>query len=528
MSYLVLARKYRPTTFDEVVGQETAATTLKNAINSGHVAHAYLFSGPRGVGKTSMARIMAKALNCEKGPTPEPCNKCSICKSIDTGDDVDVIEIDGASNRGIDEIRSLRNNARYAPARSRNKIYIIDEVHMLTKDAFNALLKTLEEPPDRVKFIFATTEPHKLLDTIKSRCQRFDFRRIPSPRIAEHLARICKKEKIKVGDGVLDAVARAAHGGMRDAQSLLDQLASSTTETVSVEDFERLVGGVSRQTVVELLGAVAAHDAKKAVELVSDAFSKGVANDELVEQLIEGFRELLLARVAGADSPLIDRGEADRAAIGELAQKFTTDSLMYLVQMFAEAKRKARESSQSRVVLELAVVKAADAHQLRPLDEILSRLRLLQLGSVAGRSPVRTQGPSAEPAPSPASSPKRTGDLWTDAVAVIEQQNPGLAAFVSSGTCQPGPEDGTHVVELGPVPLEHAERNKGLIEHAVSQVVGTPCSVQLRSITVDPQPAAKARRTRRAQPKGEHVKKLIDVFDARVVASSDGSPNAEK
>ncbi len=537
MAYLVLARKYRPTTFDEVIGQESASATLKNAIASGRVAHAYLFTGPRGVGKTSMARILAKALNCEKGPTPSPCNKCKTCKSIDTGEDVDVIEIDGASNRGIDEIRTLRENVRYAPARSTHKIYVIDEVHMLTKDAFNALLKTLEEPPPHVKFIFATTEPHKLLDTIRSRCQRFDFRRIPVTLISKHLASLCKKEKIKVADGVLDAIARCSHGGMRDAESLLDQLAALSGDEVKVENIEELTGAVSQKTLFEIVRAIAEHNARVAVETVDAALAKGAAYDELIQQLIEGFRELLLARVAGADSPLIDRGDSERKVIEELAPKFTTDALMFLVQMFAETKQKARISSQSRIVLELALIKAADVHDLRPLDEILARLRALELSGNRGGSgrpaaaPEKQSRPASRPAPETQTSgpaPTPTGDLWADATALIERKNHGLAVFMSAGAFKTAGEPATagqarYIVELDPLAVGQLEKNKGLIEKALSKVSGRECLVELRSASVgsrarQPEPSAH-------DPKGKHVKNAMDVFNARVVATN-GAPDA--
>ena len=535
MSYLVLARKYRPTTFDEVIGQESASATLKNAIASGRVAHAYLFTGPRGVGKTSMARILAKALNCEKGPTPSPCNKCKICKSIDTGEDVDVIEIDGASNRGIDAIRALRENVRYAPARSAHKIYVIDEVHMLTPDAFNALLKTLEEPPPHVKFIFATTEPHKLLDTIRSRCQRFDFRRIPVTLISKHLATLCKKEKINVADGVLDAVARCSHGGMRDAESLLDQLAALSGDEVTVENIEELTGAVSQKTLFDIVRAVAEHDARMAVETVDAALAKGAAYDELIQQLIEGFRELLLARVAGADSPLIDRGDSERKVIEELAPKFTTDALMFLVQMFAQTKQKARISSQSRIVLELALIKAADVHDLRPLDEILARLRALELGGSRGgkvqaASSEKQSKPASRPEPQTQASaaPAPTGDLWADATAVIEQENHGLAVFMSAGAFQAadapvGAGRAKYIVELDPIAAGQLEKNKELIEKALSKVSGRECLVELRAASAET--TARQPKTSAHDPKGKHVKNAMDVFNARVVATN-SAPDA--
>ncbi len=530
MSYQVLARKYRPRTFDEVIGQESAAETLRNAIRSDRVAHAYLFSGPRGVGKTSMARILAKALNCETGPTPTPCNECPICRSIDTGDDVDVVEIDGASNNSVDQVRQLRENARYAPARAAFKIYIIDEVHMLSTAAFNALLKTLEEPPKHVKFIFATTEPHKLLDTIKSRCQRFDFRRIPSSRIADHLKMLCEKEGINAEDEALVAVARAAHGGMRDAESLLDQLASLAADTITADDLARLVGGVPPQTVLEFLEAIAGQDAKRAIEMIDETLAKGAADDELIQQLVDGFRDLLLAKVAGPDTELIDRGPEFRKQLAQLADGFSTDALMYLVQMFAETKKKARQSSQSRVVLELAVIKAARIHQLRPLDELVGQVKKMGSGGAGGnrrkagttaQRTTRSAGPSPTPTVAespPGQSASADGDVWTRALSELEQLNEPLAIMIQKGSCTleqsaVGAGQARFIIELDSFGVQQAEQNRQLLEQALSKAHGGPCSVELRAGATSSGPPPK----KEAEPKGEHIKKTIAMFNGRVV-----------
>jgi DNA polymerase III subunit gamma/tau len=284
--YTVLARRSRPQTFADLVGQEPVARALGNAIKAGRVAHAYLFTGARGVGKTSTARILARALNCAKGPTPEPCGECEICQSIASGDDVDVLEIDGASNRKIDEIRDIRSNVQYRPSRARYKIYIIDEVHMLTREAFNALLKTLEEPPAHVKFIFATTEVEKVPITILSRCQRFDFAGISLPRIVERLEQIVEKEGLRADKEALELVARRAGGSMRDAQSLLDQLLAFGGDRLTSDQVCHLLGTAGDERILGLADAVLARDAKKALELLDEACLGGLQLGELVDQLM--------------------------------------------------------------------------------------------------------------------------------------------------------------------------------------------------------------------------------------------------
>src|SRR5918992_6061004 len=280
MSYLVIARKWRPQRFEDIAGQEHIARTLQNAIPTRRIAHAYLFTGVRGVGKTTAARILAKALNCDEGPTASPCNQCSQCDEIAQGNSIDVLEIDGASNRGIDEIRQIIENVRYQPAKSRFKIYIIDEVHQVTKDAFNALLKTLEEPPPSVKFILATTEPHRLPETILSRCQRFDFRRISLKEIVQRLGDISVREGLKISQGALIAVAREADGSMRDAQSLLEQVLSCVgTEQQQTEleetQLQEILGLAERRMLFDISQSIIAGDGKRCLELLAQAAEQG-------------------------------------------------------------------------------------------------------------------------------------------------------------------------------------------------------------------------------------------------------------
>ena len=372
--YLVFARKYRPERFEEVVGQAHIARTLQSAVRNDRVAHAYLFCGSRGIGKTTMARILAKALNCAAGPTPEPCCKCESCRRISSGDDLDVMEIDGASNRGIDEIRELRQNVKYAPAHGRFKIYYIDEVHMLTTPAFNALLKTLEEPPPHVKFIFSTTDPQQVPDTVKSRCQRFDFRRISDAEIIGHLESICGKEELKPEKGALQAIARSARGGLRDALSVLDQVAAFSRNEVRLEDVLTVLGAVNTRVLTDIVDAVAAHDTARALALMHEALFSGVDLLDFSDQISEYVRDLLVAAHCGAEDPLLAGSAADPETLKRQSALFTTDQLLYTLGLLREAKLRARRDTCGRLALEMAVIKLSRLDDLVPIGQALRRL----------------------------------------------------------------------------------------------------------------------------------------------------------
>jgi DNA polymerase-3 subunit gamma/tau len=377
-SYLVLARKYRSSTFDEVVGQEAISQTLVNAIKTGRIHHAYLFTGTRGVGKTTMARILAKALNClsAEGPTPEPCNECDACVSIARGDDMDVIEIDGASNRGIEEIRELRANAIFRPARCRYKVYYIDEVHMLTREAFNALLKTLEEPPGHVKFVFSTTEVEKVPATIVSRCQRFDFRDIPTRLIAEHLKKLCEAEKVEADDDALFRIARAAAGSMRDGLSLLDQLLAGGAR-VSDADVIRILGTPPDERMLAIVGAIADGSAAGALGELNGVLASGVSLASAAAALGEAFRNMMIASSCGGDSELIELPETQRKAVVELAGRFSTPALVQAVGICQTVGRSLRGSSVARGLVEAAVVRLAEAEKFIDPASLVERLEAL-------------------------------------------------------------------------------------------------------------------------------------------------------
>jgi DNA polymerase III subunit gamma/tau len=405
VSYLVLARKYRPETFEKVVGQEPIARTLQNALKSGRLAHAYLFTGPRGVGKTSMARILAKALQCEKGPTPTPCLTCSRCKAVAAGHDLDVIEIDGASNRGIENIRDLRESVRYAATGGKYKVYIVDEVHQITQDAFNAFLKTLEEPPPHVVFVFATTEPRKVPETIRSRCQEFEFRRITDAAIAGHLRDVCAGEKFELESGLDVAIARRARGGLRDALSLLDQLAASGGGAIRHASFQELTGFLAPDRVRELFDALLARDAAAALSWVEAALDRGAAAADLIDQWLDHLRALLHRRSGSARPPELP-GVAG-AALAKQAALLDEAQLLGAMQVLIEARRALRDLEDERLVLEMAVVELARIAELQSLRDALAQVGDgVRAAPRPAAVPIRGTGAAAAAIPAPAIAPR--------------------------------------------------------------------------------------------------------------------------
>ncbi len=376
MSYRVLARTYRSNTFDEVVGQDAISTTLKNAITSGRVHHGYLFTGTRGVGKTSMARILAKALNCLSfdSPVPTPCCKCDLCTAVAAGEDVDVLEIDAASNTGVDNIRELRSNASLRPARARFKIYIIDEVHMLSTGAFNALLKTLEEPPSHVKFILATTESQKVPATIQSRCQRFDFQAISAAEIAGHLKTIVEAEGITTEESVLRRIARLANGSMRDALSLLDKLLSYNPERLTAEVVSEIIPPPHDELAFAVMDCVAKSDAAGALGALDDALQRGRTVDRFCDHLIEHVRTLMLLRVCGEETELVDAADSMRPTLAEQAAHFDAPTYVYMITLLEELRRNVKFSGAARALADAAIVRLAMSHQFSDINELIEQL----------------------------------------------------------------------------------------------------------------------------------------------------------
>ena len=373
--YVVVARRYRPQDFEDLVGQQQVSTALANAINTNRVGHAYLFTGARGVGKTSTARILAKCLNCVEGPTRAPCGKCDNCLSIASGEDVDVLEIDGASNRGIDEIRQLRSNVNIRPSRSRHKIYIIDEVHMLTTPAFNALLKTLEEPPEHVKFIFCTTDPEKIPITVISRCQRFDFSGIKTESIIGRLRHIVEKENVQVDDDALALLARRAGGSMRDSQSLLEQLLAFGGERISVEDVHALLGTANSGRVWQLVKSVLEKDAAGALGELDAAIVEGADPGQIIEQLAACFRDLMARLVGCKDELLLQTGGDDLENLSTLAERVSLENVLAGMQLLDESLLRMRQSTQPRMIAETAIVRLSCLEQFESLATVIAQLR---------------------------------------------------------------------------------------------------------------------------------------------------------
>jgi DNA polymerase-3 subunit gamma/tau len=451
VAYQVIARKYRPQCFADVVGQEHVTTTLSNAIAQNRIAHAYLFCGPRGTGKTTIARIFAKCLNATGGPSAEVAEDDQRAKEIAEGRSLDVLEIDGASNRGIDEIRELRETAKYAPAGSKFKIYIIDEVHMLTKEAFNALLKTLEEPPAHVKFMFATTEPEKVLPTILSRCQRFDLRRIPAKLIVEHLSYIAKKEGVKIDDAALHAIARGSDGGMRDAESTLDQLISFCGNEIAEADVLSMFGLTAQSQIYSLTKAILAGEIEPALRELNDLAKQGKDLARLLSELLNHFRNLLIFQVSKGDMRILEVSESEAAVLQEQSASLSSDSLTRIMEVLTDCEGRLRDAASKKILIEVALLKAIEARNAVSIDTVLKQLQQMRSGNaasatvapapirpaqntVAAKAPEKFSEPVAKVAPSQteitaAPANPDLEQLWAQLVESIGRASPFVRAY---------------------------------------------------------------------------------------------------
>ena len=549
MSYLVLARKWRPQNFEDIAGQEPITRTLKNAIKANRIAHAYLFTGVRGVGKTTAARILAKALNCAQGPTATPCNQCTHCEEITNGNSIDVLEIDGASNRGIDEIRQIIENVRYQPAQCRFKIYIIDEVHQVTKDAFNALLKTLEEPPPSVKFILATTEPQRLPETILSRCQRYDFRRISLREIVERLTAISKSEGLNITDEALVLLGREADGSMRDAQSLLEQLlacampaAGAQQSTVDAAMLQDILGLAQRKCLYDLSKAVLDGDPRRCVELLAEVINQGRDLSRLSRDLVEHFRNLLVARLvasrAGANrggaadfSQMLDLPDQEIADLVRQTTKIPVEVLLDYLDFMSAGDEEIARSATPRFALEAVLIRLANLPQALPVAELLTRLERLEGRVTAGvrptdalerSKPVSMAQPVVSPAisRSPEATPASDGDRWREFIAFVGREKKFLASHLGA----------TVALSLPPAPLKVsvAERhhlaflqdtdNLASLQDLAKQFFAQEVTIQFVTSTVDAAPsvAVDGSSSGAVDDRSEMVKEALRIFGGAV------------
>jgi DNA polymerase III subunit gamma/tau len=542
VSYQVFARKYRPQTFDDLVGQEHVTRTLRNAVEQNRLAHAYLFVGPRGIGKTSTARILAKALNCIHGPTTTPCGVCDNCKEIAGGNSLDVLEIDGASNNGVEQVRELRDNVRYAPAKAKYKIYIIDEVHMLTSQAFNALLKTLEEPPAHVKFIFATTEPQKVLPTILSRCQRFDLHRIPTNLIAQHLQFIAGKEKITLEPAAAHAIARGADGGLRDAESMLDQLVAFCGEVISETEVLNVFGFTSEQTVAGFTAKILRGQTSEALAVLEEQAAAGKEMMKLMSDLIAHLRDLLVYKVK--PDALADEAAPElQSSLGGEAALVETDRLLELIEQFAAAEGRMKWAPNKKLHFEVAVIKAIQSLSQVTLTEVIDNLAALRAGgasvpsasksAAAARKTSTFQTPNPAPALDPVSEKKASASqdeksapsapavsidmsaIWPKAVQLASSRRPLIKTWIASARLL-GTEGRNVLLGFAPdqkTVIESLSRpaNRSFLEALLKELTGTDWAVKLSVVEGLPSPPPEET-TAKSEPQKAKPNDLLDPF----------------
>jgi DNA polymerase-3 subunit gamma/tau len=557
MSYLVLARKYRPQTFEQVIDQAHITDTLSNAISANRVAHAILFSGPRGTGKTTVARILAKAMNCKQGPTATPCNECRSCKEITAGHAVDVYEIDGASNNSVDQVRELRENIKYMPARSLYKIYIIDEVHMLSPPAFNALLKTLEEPPSHVLFIFATTEVHKIPITILSRCQRHDFKRIVIEAISPHLASICTQEGFKIGDESLAIITREAGGSMRDAISLLDQVMSCSKESITHEQLLEIIGVIDRKYLFDLSDSILRGDIATALDLLDDIYDRGHELKKLYAGILEHFRNLLVVKMGKMVDKLVDLPEHEIEQIEAQSRQISAAGLNQIFDLLFREEASIRLAPQPKLALEMAFIRLFQLRPTLPIDDLIEKLDQLRQEIAASQEAGNITSPKAEksstqmvpglrtdqnddqpPANTPSEpaevqtpskgsredSPSNRTAVWNAVYEQISQKNPSLAANLAKCSLKKISEDRIEIDVIGngfTLNMIQREKNIAFLKKVFADYFGKEMRIILNT-TVDPNENSQKKKEKNNQLKQNAlhhplVADAIDIFDGKLI-----------
>ena len=523
MSYVVIARRWRPQQFDDIIGQEHVSKTLSNSITNKHIAHSFIFTGPRGVGKTTTARILAKALNCETGPTPTPCNECSSCKSITEGNSFDVLEIDGASNRGIDEIRNLRENIRFSPTVGKYRIYIIDEVHMLTKEAFNALLKTLEEPPEHAIFIFATTEIHKVPATILSRCQRFDFKRMPLKIIIDHLKHICKTDDVEIEEEALLQIAKKADGSMRDSQSILDQIISYSNGKVTFNDVSQALGVIQQDVFFKTSDLIQQADIKSLILLSNEIINTGYDLNEFLLGLEEHFRNILIVN-SMQSTELIDVSENYLKQYTETAGKFNQNDIIAYLQIISDVIKDIKWSKQPQLKLELGLIKLAKLPSSHDISELLSNLNLLKKKALNDGSSSYDTSPD-ENYNLVADKPLTIDEIkskWENAIEYIHQKKPTIASILLSAQLDKYESD-TLKITISEAGEGLIKKNIPLLEEALFSLFQQEISIsfnftaaektQLKDNNNGPTKKEIIDQLEKIKTENPLVKKFIDEFD---------------
>ena len=539
MSYQVFARKWRPQVFEDVVGQGHITRTLQNAITTNRLAHAFLFSGPRGVGKTTTARILAKALNCKEGPTPTPCGKCDSCRETAAGTSVDVIEIDGASNRGIEHIRELRETVKYAPVGGKYKVYVIDEVHMLTNEAFNALLKTLEEPPPHVLFIFATTEPQKIPATIHSRCQRYGFKRIPLNEIIDQLKKIAVAEGITITDQGLGMIARAAEGSMRDSQSLLDQAVSYSGMTVKNEDLQATLGSVAQEKLLQFAAGLLSRDSGGLLKQIDGLLEQGFDMRQFLAGLVEHIRNLMVIKITTEPGRIIELPAADIQNLQQQASGVESDQLLLLFDSLSKTLDEMRWSPHQRFTVEMGIVKACHITPLRPLAEVLGRMKELESrltpgtilsaqapGGVSERSGSylpKTAAVSNQPRPAESMGGGGASDEWGRVMSALKSKKPILASYLAQSRLLTTSDTGFTLGLSAGFQRDQVEKqeHRDYMEQIAGEVLGRKIQLTIKPLGQEDAGPSSARAKTPAKKKPEEespiVQDALRIFGGKVI-----------